>query len=229
MTAHVVAEGEVVVTWIPGRREPTAELGGRIDGIWAAARKMSPSLFDGSVLSVVRWTMSGSAVNVVGQFVPYRQFIARQRAPNLDLEVRPLGVSAFTMLGGDIVLGTRGEAVTEYPGGLELVPSGSIDTRAALPSGAVDWRRSILDELAEETGVRGPSSVRALGLIHDEDHDVYDLACLIELPRGTTIAARSGEYQSLSLVDSAQVLARRDQLIPTSGALLDLALGALSF
>ena len=52
-----------------------------------------------------------------------------------------------------MVFAKRAESITEYPGFLELVPSGSIDKECADTNGVVDYKFKLLSEFVEETGL----------------------------------------------------------------------------
>src|SRR5579885_1978069 len=119
----------------------------------------------------------------------------------------------------------RSEEGTEDPGRLELVPSGSVDGRALGADGVVAWRRTLVDELREEAGIDG-AELRCLGLVHDADHDVFDIAC--EVVGVEAWAGPGGEHLDLGVLPLAALLAAGEELVPVSAAIVSMLEGRRS-
>lgn len=119
---------------------------------------------------------------IFGKFLEYRYFMATRYNPELVkvLDVHPLGVSGITMCNDSVLVGTRDIKLALYPGYLELVPSGSIETRAC-QHGEVDFFMQLMWELEEEAHIaeKYVKAIRPLGLFYSEDVGVYDLGMVI--------------------------------------------------
>jgi HAD superfamily hydrolase (TIGR01509 family) len=171
----------------------------RADRLWSERKETKR--FDGPMLAYLDHERIGDQLIVRCFQSSYRFFAAGL--------IRPLSVSGITQdKRGLTLVGRRSGAVTEYVGEDELVPSGSLpDT---------DYSRQILTELAEEAGIQ-EGTVETLGLVHDIEHDVYDVACRIVVaelsPDGNE------EYTHLRVVSDFSDTA----LIPTSNAIRVLA------
>ena len=219
MTATVVAVGDIEVRSLPSDPDAPREDDAAVDTLWASAAEQSPLLFDGLVLCVVDVRLTPSGGVVTGRFERYRRVFAHLTHPDLCPDIRPVATSAVTTVQGGVLVGRRSLDVTEYPGRLELAPTGSIDLGDAA-DGRVDWRGALARELAEEVGVRiDPRAVRGLGLVHDTVHDVYDVIGGIELVEAPPEA--SPEYSWLGVVAPAALVL--PDLVPTSKAALELA------
>ncbi len=170
-----------------------------VDRVWAE-RNADGNLFDGPMLAYVDHATHGGTLKVRCFLSSYRFFVAGA--------IAPLSVSGITTdASGRTLVGQRGE-VTEYPGRCELVPSGSLED--------TDYHRQILKELREEAGI-AEGAVETLGLLHDTDHDVYDVACRITVADFDTRA--NGEYERLEAVTELD----ETDLIPPSAALRAMA------
>ncbi len=217
--AAIVAMGDVRATWSPrGLALSTLDLAS-VERQWEAARASRPSLFDGEILSVLTWGSSRSLTSIECTVVPYSWFFAARADATLSLPVRLLGVSGAVEVDGGFLIGRRSPDVTEYPGTLELASSGAIDRSALGDDGTVSWRAAFADELREEVGVHG-GEIRCLGLVHDRDHDVFDIACVVE--GAEWAGGGSDEYASVEVVGLDDLVARADQLVPSSAAIVEL-------
>lgn len=119
---------------------------------------------------------------IFGRFSEYRYLVAMQQNPELRelLDLYPLGVSAITICDGSVLVGTRDAKLALYPGYLELVPSGSIETRAC-QHGEVDFFMQLMWELEEEAHIaeKYVKEIHPLGLFYSKDVGVYDLGMII--------------------------------------------------
>jgi len=204
-----------------------AELEGRIQELWEAEKAVRPSIVNGSI--VCFGARTGGRVDA--RLAEYRLFIARERDSSIRLR---LGLQAIGVTGvvvdsaGKILVGHRGADVTEYPGALELVPSGSLASDSVGENGRVDTLGALLSELEEETGIERASvaSVVPLGMLRDTDQDGFDICYELHLAAGATLSAfAAGEYRDLALLDGSEVaalIADGRPAVPTSRALLEL-------
>jgi len=182
------------------------DLAETVDALWAAELARRPHAFDGPMFSVTH----RDGTRIAGQWTTYRRFMARRRQPGLAdaLGVRPLAVTGVLRCRDGIVLGRRGDGVTQAAGAFELAPAGGIAAEAVGPDGVIDPVRQALTELAEEVGL-GASAITAaapLGLAEDPETGVVDIIVGLWTPaRFSEIAlihaqATSAEYATLALV-----------------------------
>ena len=188
------------------------------NGVWEAALASGASLSNDTILCVE--SITGGAIEV--RPVAYRSYFeARSRGGQ---RMRPLAVSGFIADAGRILVGRRPSDVTQYPGLLEAIPSGSIDRIEG--DGSVDPNAALLRELAEEAGIE--EQFAALGqalLIHDLFEDMFDLCyriyLSISMQDAMVRARRVGHYREISCVGAMDLLAQSDELVPTTLAIVD--------
>jgi hypothetical protein len=182
------------------------DLAETVDALWAAELARRPHAFDGPMFSVTH----RDGTRIAGQWTNYRRFMARRRQPALAeaLGIRPLAVTGVLRCRDGIVLGRRGDGVTQAAGAFEMAPAGGIAAEAIGPDGRIDPVRQALAELAEEVGL-GASAITAaapLGLAEDPETGVTDIVVGLWTPaRFSEIAlihaqAVSAEYATLALV-----------------------------
>ncbi|MCU1279435.1 MAG: hydrolase, partial [bacterium] len=206
-----------------------ADLQQAVDASWTEELRAHPNRFDGPLLSY----LGRDGNRLRGRFIPYRQFLAQRRSPSLRgrLGVVPLAVTGLVVCEGHVAWARRGDAVTQYPGWWELVPSGGIDRAQLRSDGTVDHVAQLLRELHEETGI-APSLVTRtapLALVHDRCDDVVDIATLVEVAAAArtiaeqTVARGGAEYRALRWVArgdlAAFLAAAADPIVPCSRAL----------
>jgi hypothetical protein len=129
-----------------------------------------------------------------------------------------------------VVFAKRVDNITEYPGLLELVPSGSIDKECADANGVVDYQSKLLSEFIEETGLSKEyvKEISGFGFVLDIGHNVYDICCEILLEAKKELVAQrflSREYNApvfvvMNDLDSF-IKANVDSIVPTSMALIE--------
>ncbi len=206
-----------------------------IENIWCEIQEeRGGTLFNGILPCFVRICREDEKTTVFGQFIEYKQFIAQRRRPDLQLDIKPVGVSGITVLKWQdseyVLFARRTDRTTEYPGFLELVPSGSIDQEFVAADGVVDYRAKLLSEFIEETGLSRDcvQSVSGFALVLDTDHHVYDICCEIVLAISKETfrhAFRSDEYSDplfVSRMDlEAFIRANVDSIVPTSAAIIE--------
>jgi hypothetical protein len=209
-----------------------ASLEAEVAVLWERERAKRPDgLFDGRIFSVAALARE----RISGCFVPYRRLIAQRARPGLfaGLRIRPLAVSGLLAGADGVVFGRRAVGVTDDAGRWELVPSGGITPDCVDGAGAVDLRRQILAELAEEVGLDSADvAVSApFGAFEDGDSHVVDIALELATPlpgdRIRASHARRGgpEYSEVAVVANSAipgfVAAHEGQLAAVSRALLE--------
>jgi hypothetical protein len=136
---------------------------------------------------------------------------------------------------GGWLFGRRGTQVTQYPGYLESVPSGTLDERAlagrpAATGTELDPVVCLLAELAEEAGIdeAAVTEVQPLGVFLDVDENTVDLGYLLRLrvsvsDLGSVLGRGSSplEYEELQAFSESEVdrLMAGSAVVPTSKAL----------
>lgn len=195
-----------------------------IENAWAVARSANDELFDGELLSVMRWRRSEGALLIDAIVAGYRELVAQRAGASFG--IRPLGVSAVTIVGDTVVVGRRSTRVTQYPSRWKLAASGTLPvTEAADPC------FHLAAELAEETGIAPQqiSSISTLGLIEDLGEDCFDLCYRVDVGGDVSLRSVTGEYSELRLVTLAEAreLAQTRESIPGMARMLEL-LGAVT-
>lgn len=214
----------------------SAGLQAEVDELWRQEQaQRGGGLFDGQIFSV----RDGTPPLLTGGFVPYRQWLAQRRRPDLyeALRLRPLAVSGLLRCADGIVFGRRGGRTTDHPAQWELVPSGGIEP-GCVSGQQVDALRQILSEAEEEVGLAEDEVVAMgiFGLIEDLTSHVIDLGiALASRCSAATLRERhrirgSDEYTALAVVAendvAGYVASRGDSLIPASAELLRLWRGS---
>jgi len=206
MTAPIPLPGPLTIVDEGPAPPLPPDLADAVDALWAAELAQRPHAFDGPLFSVTR----NDGTVIAGQWTTYRRFMARRRQPALAdaLGVRPLAVTGVLRCRDGIVLGRRGDGVTQAAGAFELAPAGGIAAESVGPDGRIDPVLQALAELTEEVGL-GPSAIAAaepLGLAEDPETGVTDIIVGLWTPaRFSEIAlihaqATSAEYATLALV-----------------------------
>jgi hypothetical protein len=234
MSARILTEGDFLVRAVtaPELAESIARRHTEIDEIWKTGVAESEGrLFNGRLFHFLSANPKRNVVEIQGFFLDYKTFWANRREPSLGLAIRPVGVSGLTLTrDGWIMLAKRSASVTQYPGRLELLPSGGIDDAHLKDGGVVDHHAALLQELAEEAGVASClcDFVQDLSLIEDDDDPVVDLCSVIALTidRQTVASGfpRSAEYEEPLFMrprELADFAARsKPVMVPTTLALL---------
>lgn len=198
-----------------------------VEAIWQAElRRRGRTLFNGELLEFVR--LDGD--RIVARFVEYKLYLAGLAGALATRgAVMPLGVSGIVQCGASVGFGRRSIHVTQYPGWLELFPSGGIDRNALRPDGTVDHQEQAIRELVEETGVRhgAVGGITTVALVSDPDGHVCDLCVSIELTEvePTRLGPmRSEEYDELFFVSRGALpdlmLRCGGRIVPTSRTIL---------
>jgi hypothetical protein len=157
------------------------------EAVWSAACAANPNLFDGSALHRVATRRRKGTFEIEVQSVPYRFVYAALRSPERFDALTPLGVSGIvrSRSGGEdlFLLGERSHAVTQYPGFIELIPSGGMELEDAGAGGLVDHRARLLAELEEEASIPASAveEIVDLGVVDDPASGMSDVICLVTL------------------------------------------------
>jgi HAD superfamily hydrolase (TIGR01509 family) len=191
-----------------------------VQEIWSAALAKNPALFDGNVISYAGHEQRGATLVIRYFITRYSRALARMHRPDLQLPVSPLAVSGLTLdPAKKTLVAQRAQNVTQYPGWLELVPSGGISAEKA-GNGTVAFKEHLAQEFREETGLdeSGISAIEPLGLVHEKDYGVYVIACLVRLNSPLTDSMQGAEYKSIRVLPLAQLqdTLAKNQTVPTS-------------
>jgi hypothetical protein len=217
-----------------------SELEARVAGVWSAEVRDRPGLFNGRMLTALGYDDG----LVRAGFTEYRRFVAqrRDRALRAALGVQPIAVSGLVETAdGEVMLGRRGDGVTQYPGCWESVPSGTLDERALaggtpVAGSVLDPAPCLLAELEEESGIAAAdvAQVVMIGLFLDAAEDTLDVAYFVRLSLDAEqvrkrVAARAdrGEYAEIATLGAAAAgtYLERSGVVPTSRALLQAVYG----
>lgn len=184
------------------------DIDAQVDALWSRAVEMQPGLFDGTILRVY----SSDAQGMRCVPISYRYFYAQQKDRQLQQALRlvAVGVSGLVTLEDKVLVGTRSASVTQCPNLFELVPSGSLPAPDQ-PTDSLDYRRQLLTELREESGIEENNIDRCepFLLVTDETDAVVDICCAIALKnlKVTEVldSLRSDEYTDMEFVPRQQL------------------------
>lgn len=234
---RVVAVGDIVLRVVPPAPEyeqQRARYASRIEKIWNEMSRTRP-LHNGTVFAVSGFEDKSGDIGVSGYPVPYKDFLAEHTDQSIHLGIRPVGVSGLLLVQDAqnvryVVFARRKTTVTQWPGRLELVPSGSIDAEQPKTDGIVSYEMQIVGELMEEAGVSPTDvmSVKGFALVYDPHDRVYDICCRIELSLRKEALGKSfrdsAEYEQPVFVPYRELeqfaVSHEEEIVPTSLALL---------
>ncbi len=193
----------------------------RVNEIWQDGLRHN-SLHDGTVLYYVGHKTDSERCVISAFWGPYRYLYAKRIDPSLSIPFFPLAVSGICINDDNHVLIGLRQGVTEYPNRFEFVPSGGLSSHHSLGN-TVSYAQQLVDEFEEESGLdkRSVTSIRTLGLVIDEIHNVMDICCLINVSTKLDDALdHTAEYEGLKWIefDDANI----KDFIPTSKALSNL-------
>jgi len=208
-----------------------------IEEIWQTTfKERGGKLFNGTLPNFIGIEEKSSSVHIIKcSFVEYKSFLAQRKRPDLNLGIKPIGVSGVIVLKEAdkeyVIFAKRTNAVTEYPEFLELVPSGSIDRECSNANGTVDFKAKLLAEFSEETGLPKDcvKEISSFAFVLDTSHNVYDVCCKIFVESAKelflTKFKRTKEYQApvaISVDDMGGFIKGNiNSIVPTSMALVD--------
>lgn len=193
----------------------------RIRELWDSALE-EKRLFNGKITACHTYERKKNSLHIIWYETEYKNFIAQTGAPDLDLRIRPIGVSGIVIdPRGNVLVGTR-RNVTEYEGFLEFVPSGGIDG-TGLKKDPDYFMEQLVMEFEEETGASRAHirEVQPLCLILDGNHGVYDICCKISLKKDLADVINTGqthEYSELQIISARQLqgMIHSNNFVPTS-------------
>lgn len=176
-----------------------------IQTIWDKEQeRCDGKLHEGVILSAVSFDHK----SLIGQFVPYKYFLAQFCDPSLkpDLQIRPVSLNGITYLENQLILAKRSPWVAQCPGYYELAPSGGIRPPSKNLT-EVDMKVQLLDELKEETGIENSSikNVKYFALVHDLKGDGIELCAEIRLKSSGLILSSSSEYTQVMTVPCSEI------------------------
>lgn len=152
----------------------------RVDSLWNDLMVGSKKLtsFDGDILCVL--SLSGS--EILCGIAKYRYYYAQSvdRAVG-DLGLEALAVSGLTFVNGSVLVARRPANVLQYPGFLELVPSGAVDTSFVFGNRQECLSQQIIRELHEEIGPLEVKSVEPKLLVRDRVSRVLDVVLELQV------------------------------------------------
>lgn len=159
-----------------------------MERIWRdICSKKSNKLFNSKVLTFHDSYEINNMLIVKGSFLDYKIVISTRKEPSLGLKIKQIGVSGIIIVNDNnekyILFATRSPKTTEYPGFIELVPSGNIDESVVRSDGTIDYISKIKEEFSEETGLELDSidNIANLCFVKDKLNQVYDICCLINI------------------------------------------------
>ncbi len=177
------------------------------------------------IFCIDRFVQKHKTLEIEGRFVSYREYLTRRGSRENPIAV--LAVNAITVFDGvaeeKILIGKRGPRVHCHRGLWEFPPAGGIDTQCLGERGRINWKKMLLMELREETGIRSSeiANIKPLGLIADPLTAAYDIFCEIRLrsaqkPKETVCAAEEhSAMQWKSRREISRMLDNPGEIVPT--------------
>ncbi len=153
----------------------------RVEAIWRLEKSArGDKLFNGIIFNAV----DISSERIVGHWMPYRYALAGYCEPSLGRELGtfPLAVNGITRCQGKLLVALRSPDVVSYPNTWELAPSGGLDPGAVI-DGRLDGRRGLLNELAEEVGIKSSEVLctTAVAAVKDWSGHALELCYIIDV------------------------------------------------
>lgn len=195
-----------------------------VDRIWDSAMENDREnchLFDGQALFVDSISEDGITLFQL----PYRFLYAQRHSPSLkgELNLRPIGVSGVCLSAEKMLVGVRASKATQYPGFLELVPSGGLGDLGV----QLDYKMRLVEELEEETTIKQESilEITTIGICLDRQENTYDLCCTILLSEKLClqpVSSPNGEYEELFWRATGKLSSSPStEIVPTSLAIVE--------
>ncbi len=212
------------------RFEPPEYLDEQVLAIWREEKaQRGDALFDGTIFSA-----DVVAPNIIlGHWIPYRYALAGYRDPSLmkAVGVLPLAVNGLTRCRGRVLMGLRSPNVAASPDTWELAPSGGVDPEA-VDGDHLDVRRSLLQELEEETGFDATDvvSIEPFAAVKDWEGNALELCFRLDLSDDAlnSFDPPIDEYRDFEWVgiDEWDAFAEGKQVLPMSRIIFKAALEA---
>lgn len=181
---EIIDRRKIELFWRKGK-ELNLDMRDLIEDIWRDEVRKNKNLYESDLLNLIEIKRESDGIKVFGVFISYKQFLAHRIRPELGLCINPIGVSGVTIFEESgkrfIIFARRNIHTTEYPGLIEMVPSGGVDRRFAMQDGSVDYKSALLEEYTEETGLAAEKveRVEEIAFIFDKRDGVYDICCRI--------------------------------------------------
>lgn len=157
----------------------------KIERCWEQALRANPPshrLFNGQLLCCDFY----DAKELKGSFIEYKYYYAQRRLPHgaFTHYKCPVAVTGISRSEDAFLIARRADWVTTDPLKLELAPAGTLSADYLIAEGEVDFKRQLLAELEEETGIPSAlvSHLKPLAIFHDLKRPVIDIALEIVLP-----------------------------------------------
>lgn len=232
---EVIGKGNIIVRCIDSSNQVINSNKEIIEKIWSEeCKNKNYRLFNGEVLFLIDIRYENADIIVDTKFTEYKNVLASRKKPELELNIKQVGVSGIIVVEDDkkrfILFSTRSNDITEYPGHIELVPSGNIDKSVFRSNGTIDYISKLKEEFHEETGLSFDhiKEVKSICFVYDKKNQVFDIGCLIILHLNRTKLIKSftkvNEYENPEFVpiESLNDFMKRNEkkIVPTSLALL---------
>jgi len=207
----------------------------KLEQVWRnECEKKNNKLFNGKVLTYIDSLKKDNEFIIKGGFVDYKIVLSARKEPSLGLKIKQIGVSGITIVEDKdeyyVLFSTRSSQTTEYPGFIELVPSGNIDESTIKTDGTIDYYSKLIDEFTEETGLEQDSihKVSSLCFVMDKINQVYDVCCMIKIINSKENIVKNfgrvSEYAKPELISTSSlskyIQKNYERIIPTSLAIL---------
>ena len=185
---EIIGKGNIIVRCTDSSNQIINSNKEIIEKIWSEeCKSKNYKIFNGDVLSLIGIHGENADIVVDTKFTEYKNVLASRKKPELQLNIKPVGVSGIIVVEDDkkrfVLFSTRSDDITEYPGHIELVPSGHIDKSVFLSNGTIDYISKLKEEFHEETGLSSDhiKEVRSICFVYDKKNQVFDIGCLIIL------------------------------------------------
>lgn len=137
-----------------------------IETHWARRQRETPGFFNGSVVIMTAYAVSGDGRRLSAKFIrtDFRSFLYWRETGWRDESVMDgFGSALILSADGQVLLGRQSDG--NLNSGLCYPPSGFIDARDIAADGGIDIDRSVARELHEETGLSAPVLSREGGYV----------------------------------------------------------------
>lgn len=235
---EIVAIGNIQIQAVQDSRTEKliAQNHDAIEEVWEKTmEERGGKLFNGTLPNFVGLDKNGAEIVIRGTFVEYKHFLAQRKRPDLNLSIKPIGVSGIIILKEAdreyVIFAKRANDTTEYPGFFELVPSGTLSKECVKSNGFVDYKSKLLSEFEEETGLSQDCVRDIIGFafVLDTHDNVYDVCCkiIINIEKDVVISklSNSKEYQSPVFIATDEITnfikLNSGSIVPTSLALVE--------
>lgn len=170
-----------------------------VDEVWNAKKLLHDGLYNGKVLSFVSY----NGVQMIGEWIEYKYFVAQMERPELksELSVQPICLSGITCCEGAVLIGKRSKSVYQYPGYFETVPSGGLESRK-FKTGVINIQKEAMRELEEETGISKCLDIELFALTLDSKDNMWEVCVTINVSKkaADNMYPKTAEYEMLQWV-----------------------------